>query len=232
MPIPAIIPAAGALAAKFGIGTKLASAFTAAKSLLGIGGAAKATAGVGSAMKMGAVAPGVVAGNGSRMASQKLAEMAVTNPAFKSGIGKALFGTMDKGQVIGRLTPDAFFAGVAALQTPGDIGDKLIAGTTSAVGGGLGGLALGRATQRFGNGISYAADFGGSMLGDMGGMAVGDGLQRGKDSLMGGSGQTAYERMSAEQQAQFAEEIRRQTLATAGLVPGVRDQFMYENGLG
>jgi len=57
-------------------------------------------------------------------------------------------------------------------------------------------------------------------------------LQRGKDSLMGGSGQTAYERMSAEQQAQFAEQIRRQTLATAGLVPGVRDQFMYENGLG
>jgi hypothetical protein len=231
MPIPAIIPAAGALAAKFGIGTKLASAFTAAKSLLGIGGAAKATAGVGSAMKMGAVAPGVVAGNGSRMAAHKLGELAVTSPAFKSGIGKALFGTMDKGQVIGRLTPDAFFAGVAALQTPGDIGDKLIAGTTSAVGGGLGGLALGRAAARFGNSASFMADMAGSIGGDMVGMSVGDGLQRGKDSLMGGTGQTAYERMSAEQQAQFAEQIRRQTLAGAGLMPGVQERYFDNTGM-
>jgi hypothetical protein len=222
MALPALlVPAAGWATAKLG------AAITAAKGLMGMAGAAKATAGVGSAMKAGSMLPGVVASQSPRMAAQALA-----NPAFTKGIGKALFGTMDKGQIIGRLAPDAFFGGVAALQTPGDIGDKLIAGTTSAVGGGLGGLALGRATQRFGDGVSLAADFGGSMLGDMGGMAVGDGLQRGKDSLMGGSGQTAYERMSAEQQAQFAEEIRRQTLGAAGLVPGVRDQFMYENGLG
>ncbi len=231
MPLPAIIPAAGALAAKFGIGAKLTSALTAAKGLFGLGGAAKATAGVGSAMKMGAMAPGVVAGNGSRMAAQKLAEMAVTNPAFKSGIGKALFGTMDKGQIINRLAPDAFFGGLAALQTPGDLGDKLIAGTTSAVGGGLGGLALGRAGQRFGNTAGFMADMAGSIGGDMVGMSVGDGLQRGKDSLMGGSGQTAYERMSAQQQAEFAEQIRQQTLAGVGLVPGVRERYFDNTGL-
>ena len=124
------------------------------------------------------------------------------------------------------------FGGLAAATTPGDIGDKLIAGGASAVGGGLGGIALGRAGQRFGDTAGFMADMAGSIGGDMVGMSVGDGLQRGKDSLMGGSGQTAYERMSAEQQAQFAEQIRRQTLAGAGLVPGVRDQFMYENGLG
>ena len=63
-------------------------------------------------------------------------------------------------------------------------------------------------------------------------MTAGDALMRGKDKIAGGAGMTPYERMSSEQQAQFAEQIRRQTLAGAGLVPGVRDQFMYENGLG
>ena len=138
---------------------------------------------------------------------------------------------MSKGQIAARLAPDAIFGGVAALQTPGDVGDKLIAGTTSAIGGGLGGLALGRAAQRFGDGAGMAADFGGSIIGDMGGMAVGDTLQRGKDKLFGGTGQTAYERMSAEQQAQFAAEIRRQTLAGAGLVPGVQERYFDNTGM-
>lgn len=98
----------------------------------------------------------------------------------------------------------------------------------------MGGLVLSRGAGRLGmgEGAQIAADFGGSIIGDMGGMAVGDGLQRGKDKIMGGAGQTAYERMSAEQQAQFADQIRQQTLMGAGIVPGVRDQFMYENGLG
>ena len=222
-----LIPAAVAGLAKLGIGAKLASALGAAKGLVGLGGAAKAAGGVGSAMKAGAMLPGVLGSTGTRMAGQGL-----TNAAFKGGLGKAIFGEMGKGQIAARLAPDAIFGGLAALQTPGDIGDKLIAGSASALGGGLGGIALGRAASRFGDGASLAADFAGSIGGDMLGMSVGDGIQRGKDKLMGGSGQTAYERMSADQQAQFAEQIRRQTLAGAGLVPGVRDQFMYENGLG
>ena len=222
-----LITAAGVLAAKLGIGAKLASALTAAKGLVGLGGAAKAAGGVGSAMKAGASIPGVLGGTGARMAGQGL-----NNAAFQGGLGKAIFGEMNKGQIVGRLAPDLMFGGLAAATTPGDIGDKLIAGGASAVGGGLGGIALGRAGQRFGDTAGFMADMAGSIGGDMVGMSVGDGLQRGKDSLMGGSGQTAYERMSAEQQEQFAEQIRRQTLAGAGLVPGVRDQFMYENGLG
>jgi hypothetical protein len=189
---------------------------------LGIGTAAKAAAakGVGAGVN---AAGNIAAMQGPRMAA---------SGAFKSGLGNAVFGDMTKGQIVKRLAPDAFFGGVAALQTPGDLGDKLIAGTTSAVGGGLGGLALGRAGQRFGDTAGFMADMAGSIGGDMGGMVVGDALMRGKDSLSGGSGQTPYERMSAQQQAQFAEQIRRQTLAGVGLVPGVRDQFMYENGLG
>ena len=154
--------------------------------------------------------------------------------AFEKGIGKALFGEMSKGQIASRLAPDAIFGGLAAVQTPGDVGDKLVAGGASLLGGGLGGLALSRAAgaRGMGEGVQLAADFGGSILGDMGGMAVGDAVMRGKDKLMGGAGQTPYERMGSEQQAQFAEQIRRQTLSGAGLVPGVRDQFMHENGLG
>ena len=76
------------------------------------------------------------------------------------------------------------------------------------------------------------ADMAGSIGGDYAGMMVGDTLQRGKDRVMGGAGQTAYERMSAQQQAEFAEQIRRQTISGAGMVPGVRDEFMYANGLG
>lgn len=181
---------------------------------LGIGAATKGAAGVA-----------------AKVAATQAPRMAMSG-AFKSGLGKLVFGGMNKGQIVGRLAPDIMFGGLAAATTPGDIGDKLIAGSASAVGGGLGGIALGRAGQRFGDTAGFMADMAGSIGGDYAGMMVGDTLQRGKDRLMGGAGQTAYERMSAEQQAQFAEQIRRQTLAGAGLVPGVRDEFMYENGLG
>lgn len=224
MPLPAIIPAAGALAAKLGIGAKLGSVLSAAKGLVGLG----AAKGVATQLAI----PGLqaaAASTGTRMAGQGL-----VNAAFKGGLGKAVFGAMSKGQIASRLAPDAIFGGLAALQTPGDIGDKLVAGSASLLGGGLGGLALSRAAgaRGLGEGVQLAADFGGSILGDMAGMAAGDVVMRGKDRLMGGVGQTPYERMSAEQQEQFAAQIRQQTLAGAGLVPGVRDQFMYENGLG
>ncbi len=222
MPLPAIIPAAGVLA------TKLGGALTAAKGLLGLGGAVKAAGGVGSAMKAGAMLPGVLGSTGTRMAGQGLA-----NAAFKGGLGKAVFGQMGKGEIIGRLAPDAMFGGLAALQTPGDIGDKLIAGTTSALGGGLGGIALSRGASRLGiNGMgNYMADMAGSIGGDVVGMGIGDGLMRGKDKIAGGAGQTPYERMSAEQQAQFADQIRQQTLAGAGLVPGVQQQYFDNTGM-
>jgi hypothetical protein len=225
MAIP-LIPAAAAGLAKLGIGAKLASALGAAKGLVGLGGV-KGAMGVGSAMKAGSSIPGVLGGTATRMAGQGL-----NNAAFQGGLGRAIFGEMGKGQIATRLAPDLVFGGLAAATTPGDIGDKLIAGSASAIGGGLGGIALGRAAGRFGDTAGTLADMAGSIGGDYAGMMVGDTLQRGKDSLMGGAGQTAYERMNAQQQAQFAEQIRRQTAAGAGLVPGVRDEFMYSNGLG
>jgi hypothetical protein len=215
-----LIPAAGALLAKMGVGAKLASALTAAKGLVGLGAKGAATQ---------LTIPGLTAAaksTGTRMAGQGLA-----NAAFQGGLGKTVFGEMTKGQIINRLAPDAFFGGMAALQTPGDIGDKLIAGTTSALGGGIGGLALGRAGQRFGDTAGFMADMAGSIGGDMVGMSIGDAVMRGKDRISGGIGQTPYERMSTQQQAEFAEQIRRQTLAGAGLVPGIQDRYFDNAGM-
>jgi hypothetical protein len=203
----------------------LGKAVAAAKGLM----AGKAAiGGVGSAMKIGAGIPGVVGGTGARMAGQSLG-----SAAFKGGLGKAIFGQMGKGEIIGRLAPDVMFGGLAALQTPGDVGDKLIAGGTSALGGALGGIGLSRGASRLGiNGMgNYMADMAGSIGGDVIGMGIGDGLMRGKDKLAGGTGQTPYERMSAEQQAQFADQIRRQTLAGAGLIPGMQERYFDNTGM-
>ena len=198
--------------------------------LLGIGKTALATGKAAMAAK-GATQLAIP---GMEMAAKSMGPRMAGDALFKSGIGNAIFGEMGKGEIIGRLAPDMVFGGMAALQTPGDIGDKLIAGGASALGGGLGGIGLSRGASRLGiNGMgNYMADMAGSIGGDVVGMSIGDGLMRGKDGLMGGTGQTPYERMSTEQQAQFAEQIRQQTLMGAGLVPGVRDQFMYGNGLG
>ena len=170
---------------------------------LGIGGAAK-----------------VAAGQGARMAASNV---------FKN----ALFGGMTKGQIVGRLAPDAIFGGMAALQTPGDFADKAIAGGTQFLGGGLGGLATARLAKGLGAspGVETIADFMGSYGGDFAAIPVGDTLQRGKDKIMGGEGRTAYERMSDEQQQQFADQIRQQTLMGAGLIPGIQDQYTGGFGL-
>ena len=45
---------------------------------------------------------------------------------------------------------------------------------------------------------------------------------------MGGEGRTAYERMSDEQQRQFAEQIRQQTIMGAGsMIPGMQNQYTF-----
>ena len=137
------------------------------------------------------------------------------------------------GEVALRVVPDIGFGVMAGMQTPGDLGDKLIAGGTQAAGGVLGGVALGGAAKKIGMGgaIQNLADMGGSVAGDFAGMAVGDNLSRGKDLLMGGRGQTAWERMGEQEQSAYAEELKGQILAQYGLLPGTREQFAQQPGL-
>ena len=137
------------------------------------------------------------------------------------------------GEVALRVVPDIGFGVMAGMQTPGDLGDKLIAGGTQAAGGILGGVGAAGAIRKMGGGqaIQNLADMGGSVAGDFAGMAVGDNLSRGKDVLMGGKGQTAWERMGEQEQAAYAEELKGQILAQYGLLPGTREQFAQQPGL-
>jgi len=116
---------------------------------------------------------------------------------------------------------------MAALQTPGDLGDKLIAGGSTFVGGGLTGLAAGGLVRARGGPqwLEGTADMVGSFGGDYLGMMAGDSLQRGKDRMMGGEGLTPWERMGAEQQAQYAQDLEQQIMAQYGIIPGTREQY-------
>jgi len=128
---------------------------------------------------------------------------------------------------------DILFGGLAAAQTPGDLGDKLIAGTTQAIGGGLGGVGLTAAIgpQRLGK-ARLVTDMLGSVGGDFAGMAVGDNAMRLKDAIGGGKGQTPYERMSQEQQEELASALREQILTQYGLIPGTREQYAVDPSTG
>ena len=202
MPLPAIIPAAGALAANLGIGAKLTSAIAAAKGLIG----ATATKG-----GIGAL--------GSRMAASKFA----TNAAALMPKTAAEWGM--------RVAPDAIFGTIAGAMTPGDLGDKMIAGTAATAGGALGGLALRGAVGGIAPGImkNAAADISSEMVGGIGGDMLAQGVADNILRVKGG-GSTPYEKMAADQQRELEQQILRQYMSGKG---GYRtqDQFLAENGL-
>ena len=146
--------------------------------------------------------------------------------------GKFLVQNMgnNAGEIALRVVPDVGFGVLAAAQTPGDIGDKLIAGGSQALGGVLGGVGTVGALRKVPGladkgALLNLADMAGSIGGDFAGMAVGDNLMRGKDMVMGGTGQTPWERMSTQQQAEYAKQLEQQILAQYGLLPGTREQF-------
>ena len=143
--------------------------------------------------------------------------------------GKFIMNNMGQGpgEIALRIVPDVGFGIMAGMQTPGDLGDKLIAGGTQAAGGILGGVAAGGAIRKLGGGTALQglADMGGSVAGDFAGMAVGDNLSRGKDLLMGGKGQTAWDRMGEQERASYAAQLEQDILRQYGLLPGSREQY-------
>ena len=135
----------------------------------------------------------------------------------------------NKTEVIGRLAPDIGFGILSGAMTPGDLGDKLIAGGTQALGGAVGGIGAAGLAKKVGAGgtTQFLADIGGSYGGDFVGMAVGDGIMRGKDKLMGGEGLTPYERANKDYQEQMRIQMEQEILAKYGI-----DPFLADNGLG
>ena len=119
-----------------------------------------------------------------------------------------------------RLGPDAGFAVLNAVQTPGDLGDKIAAGGTQfLMETGLG-LSAGKLTKN--RDLSGLLDMGGSIIGGYSSYPVSEAILRTKDSLTGGPGMSPYEKMSAEQQNMLAQEIQQQVLNAYGLTSAGR----------
>jgi len=121
------------------------------------------------------------------------------------------------GEMAARLSMDALGGLMAAAYTPGDLGDKLIAGTASTLGGAAGGLALGKLGA--GNPLlGTALDFAGSIGGDMAASVLGEQVMKGKSALQGEGFRSPYQKLSDEQQKQLAEAIRADIMQQYGLI--------------
>ncbi len=190
MAIP-LIPAAIAGLGKLGIGAKLAGAFGAAKGLVG-----------------GAATKSALGGLGSRMAGTSF----IKNASALMPKSAAEWGM--------RVAPDAIFGTMAGAMTPGDLGDKLIAGGAATAGGAFGGLALRGAVGGIAPGImrNTVADISSEMVGGIGGDMMAQGVADNILRIKGG-GTTPYEKMANDQQKQLEQQILQQYLSGKGGYP-------------
>ena len=183
--------------------------------------------------KLGAALKGLFAAK--KIAGAAGAATAATKAAAATGakqgiLGKAgrmagdvmkdyLGGSVTKKALLENFGLDAAFGVYAGMNEPGDIGDKVIRGLTTAGAGGLGGVGatvgLSKLTGKMPTGFArQATEFGGAMLGDQVGYSIADSLQRAKNG-----GLTAWEQEALKQEME-------QMYAQGG------DPFLYEQGLG
>ena len=143
---------------------------------------------------------------------------------FTKGVGK--------GEMAARLMGDGLGGLMAAAYTPGDLGDKLIAGAASTVGGAAGGLVLGKLGG--GNPIAgLALDFAGSVGGDIGASMLGEQVMKAKSAAQGEGFLTPYEKLGKEQQDQLAAAIKQDMLRQYGMaVPGAPMQYIRDDTQG
>jgi hypothetical protein len=194
MPLPlAIAPAAAGLG-KLGVAIK------------GLFGAGKAAAGLSGAKQL--AIPGLMgAAKGGKMAAVKR----FAGQALNDYMGP---GGITPGNIAMNFGPDLLFGGMSGVMTPGDLGDKLIAGTTTAVGGAMGGVGAVSMLGKNKNSPAFRimGEMGGGIAGDMVGQGVGDSLMRIK-----GGGMTPYEREAMARDAEYRRQIESE-LISQGLV--------------
>ena len=137
-----------------------------------------------------------------------------------------IIGDMSNTELAARFGMDALGGGMAMMYTPGDIGDKLIAGAASTVGGAMGGIAAGRIGGAINPGLNaglpgIAIDTLGSIGGDIGLSMLGEEAIKAK-SYLGGEGYLSpYDKMSVEQQTELRKALEQDILRQYGLaVPG------------
>lgn len=131
---------------------------------------------------------------------------------------------LGKGELALRLGQDALGGAMAAAYTPGDLGDKLIAGTSATLGGAIGGLALGKVGGKglLGTGL----DMGGSIAGDLLASRVGEEIMKGKSYMQGEGYRTPYQKLGDEQQEALAAAIQQDIMRQYGmLVPGAPTHY-------
>lgn len=110
--------------------------------------------------------------------------------------------------------PDLAFGALAGAMTPGDLGDKLIAGGMTGISGAVGGAGARSLYGGKNAAVQMGLELGGGVGGDMLGQGVADGLLRIK-----GGGQTPYEKMAADQQRELEQRILAQYLSGKGGYP-------------
>ena len=202
MPIPlavgAVAPAAGAMG-KLGL---------ALKGLFGMGKAAKVGSGIAANIK----AAGIGA---AREAAKRGGGNGISFGGIKRFAGQALNdymgpGGVTPGNIAMNFGPDLLFGGLAGAMTPGDLGDKLIAGTTTAVGGAMGGVGAVGMLGKYKNNpaLRLMGEMGGGIAGDMVGQNVGDSILRVK-----GGGMTPYEREAMLADAEYRRQIEAELIS-------------------
>ncbi len=120
--------------------------------------------------------------------------------------------------------PDIGFGALTGMMTPGDLGDKFIAGATdAAVGAGLTGGLRGVIGARPGTALSTAIEYGGGMATGFASQPVSEALLRLK-----GGGLSPYDKLQQEQYAgirqQVEEEVYQQLMA-GNRSPYIGDPF-------
>ena len=220
MPLPLALAPIGAAVAKMGLGAKLASAVGMAKGLVG-GAKATQLAIPGLKAVMAPTAAQAATGYAAREAARTAAGTAIKGGlgSVKKFAGKALADYMGPGGVTAKnlatnFGMDAAFGIYQGAMTPGDLGDKLIAGVGTGVGGAMGGVGLVSALGKHKNNAiaRMSAELGGNLVGDMGGQVVSDAVLRAK-----GGGTTPWEKLQQEGDQQYRSEIERQMLAQLGI---------------
>jgi len=186
----------------------LGKAFSLAKGLAGLKGAAGAASAVKGVAGHGAAKAAI---GGMRFAGPKLSSF-VSNASGLMPKTAAEWGM--------RVAPDAIFGTMAGAMTPGDLGDKLIAGGAATAGGALGGLGLRAAVGGVAPGVmkNAVADITSEMVGGIGGDMASQGIADNILRVKGG-GSTPYEKMAAEQQKELEQRILQQYLSGKGGYP-------------
>ena len=108
--------------------------------------------------------------------------------------------------------PDAAFGVLQGAMTPGDLNEKIISGTSTALGGAVGGLGLSAALpkgMRNNQAVRLPVELIGGFAGDAAGQGIGDAIMRATSK----DGKTPYERVAEDER----RKIEQQTLAALGL---------------